>query len=771
MTASALRPVVAALSEARRGLRVRRRRTLLTALGIALAAAMLSAALVIADGLGLGFDRAARAAGLPDIIVRFDPRSTNEVAQRIAALPDLAAYATRFEQTNAGIAFAGSSRDDAVAEVVGHGRRGYAVVSGRDLRARGSEVLIEKAFAQAWGIHVGSTVRVGGLGPERVVGLVEAPDNVGYPLAKPRFYVSRAALDARFGRERNPQVNYAEIWLRDPRYLNQVLVQARASSFGLHDLRFATRSGVHVLLDQAAGIVIDLLVALSLIALATAGVMLAASARAEVQRRLAAIGVERAVGASAGHVVLTQGLEAALLAAPAAAVGCAAGALATYGPSTRLLTLLNEPAPGAALALPLLAGWLAATAIPVAAVLWPTWRATRRPVVGLLRGGDIATGSSGSGRLARTAAVIRHRRGGLSVLGARLVAARRARLAATVITLGLSTAFVLLLLSLASALQSLETDPGALGKLYQLTVSLPPSDSHAVTRIPGVQAAAPRYETEAVDSFSLGETIDVIAYPGNHNVFEAPPLTSGHRLRGRDQAEIGEGLAQALGLGPGQTLAMALGSGRELRLRVAGVVSSLDHDGRVAYVPASALLAADPDVGSEIAVRLTPSADQARVTAALAALGAAPATASGATARGAPLITILRTILRAVAVVDVLVCLYALIQACALTVQERRRTVAVLRACGAGPSAVRRLLLGAALMLVVPAALVGVLLERLVFGPALSHLAAGYAVLPLAASGVEVAATVAGLLLAAVLAVAWVARQAARESVLAGLAA
>ena len=46
-----------------------------------------------------------------------------------------------------------------------------------------------------------------------------------------------------------------------------------------------------MLLDQAAGIVIDLLVALSLIALATAGAMLAASAHAEVQRRLRTIGV------------------------------------------------------------------------------------------------------------------------------------------------------------------------------------------------------------------------------------------------------------------------------------------------------------------------------------------------------------------------------------------------------------------------------------------------------------------------------------------------
>jgi len=42
-------------------MRARRRRSLLTGPGIALAAAMLTAALVVSDGLGFGFDRAARA--------------------------------------------------------------------------------------------------------------------------------------------------------------------------------------------------------------------------------------------------------------------------------------------------------------------------------------------------------------------------------------------------------------------------------------------------------------------------------------------------------------------------------------------------------------------------------------------------------------------------------------------------------------------------------------------------------------------------------------
>jgi len=262
----------------------------------------------------------------------------------------------------------------------------------------------------------------------------------------------------------------------------------------------------------------------------------------------------------------------------------------------------------------------------------------------------------------------------------------------------------------------------------------------------------------------------VIAYPGNHSVFEAPPLVSGRRLRGNDQAEVGVGLADALGLSPGSTLAIALSSGDELRLRVSGTVSSLDHDGRVAYIPAEALLAAQPSAPFQIAVLLAPNANAARVTAALTRLGGEPTQTSGATARGVPLVDTLRTILIAVAIVDGLVCLYALIQACTLTVQERRRTVAVLRACGAGSGAVRRLLLGATLALVVPAAVVGIVIERFVFGPALSNLAANYASLPLVATSKEVLATLAGLALAGAVAVVWVARQAARESVISGLA-
>ena len=720
---------------------------------------MLVAALVVSDSLGFGFDRAARASDLPDIIVRFDPQPANRVAQRIAALPDVAAYTVRTEVTGVGLGTADEFDGDGDVEVIGAGRRAYAIVAGRDVTGPG-QVVVERGLADAWHLALGGALTIDGLGTERIVGFSESPDNVSYPLAVPRVYISARGVGPL-------AADLADIWLRDPRNVGEVLVQARATSYGVRGLRFVTRSGVRVLLDQAAGIVIDLLVALSLIALATASVMLAASARAEVQRRLGAIGVRRAVGASRGHLAGTQAFEALFVAAPAATIGAVGGALATYGPTNRLLVLLNEPAPGAALLPAIAAAWVAAVAIPVLAAAWPAWRAAGRSPVALLRGAELkrrrrrrdrSRGPAGPGTA----------RAGLTVLGARLVSARRTRLVATVAALGFSTAFVLLMLALASALSSLETDPQALGKRYQLTANLPASAVPRVRRIRGVQAVAPRYEDEAVDSYSLGETIDVIAYPGNHTVFEAPPLESGTRLRGDDEAEVGLGLAQALGLSRGSTLAIQLDSGSELRLRVAGVVSSLDHDGRVAYVPAAALLAADPSAAGDeqLAVVLKPGANAAAVS---AALGSTAAPATGAVGRGVPLVSVLRSILRAIAIVDGLVCLYALIQACALTVQERRRTVSVLRAFGAGGAAVRRLLAGAVIALVLPAAVVGVVLERLVLGPALSRLAASYVTLPLAASGLEIAAVLAGLALAGATAVAWVARQTTRESVIEGM--
>ena len=758
-----------ALTDARQMLRTRRRRTLLSAVGVVLAGAMLSAAIVIADGLGDGFSRAAHKADLGDLIVRFDPESTSLVTKRLDALPDLSGFALRNEVTSVGVHFGAHSAKTAVAEVIGSGaRQGYAVVAGHNLSGGGHDILVEPAWASAWKISIGDSIDVGGLGPERVVGYAEGPDDVGYPLGAPRFYLSEGQINARFGVQKNPRVNFAEVWLNNPKYVSQVLVQARDESFGLHDLQFATRAGVQVLISQAAGIVIDLLVALSVIALATAAVLLASSARAEVQRRLRSIGIRRAVGATRRQVAFTQGVEAAIVAVPAATLGVLIGYLVTNGPGNRLLGLLNQPGPGSALILPLLAGWAVAVAVPVLGAAWPAWSAAGRGVLTLLRGADVAR--RGKRRRSANTSGGGFERGGLALLGARLQTARRARLIATITMLTCSTAFVLLLIALAGTLSSLETDPQVLGKHYELTASDPPAEAARIATLPGVAAAAPRYEVHAVDGYSLGELIDVIAYPGNHVPFESPALDSGHHLQGDDEAEVGVGLANALGLAPGSGLLMELPNGKQLSLKVSGTVSSLAYQGLVAYIPASALLAADPTASQSIAILLKPKADQATVISELRAIGAHPNIASGAVARGAPLVAVLKTILIAIAIVDGLVCIYALVQACALTMQERRRTVAVLRATGADAGAIRRLLGGAVLALIAPAALIGVLVEWLALGPALSKLAASYATLDLNPTLTELAAVVIGLALSGVAAVFWVTRSAVREPVVKGLA-
>ena len=750
--------------EARRGLAQRRGRALLSATGIALSAAMLATAAVVAYSLDTGFDRSARRADLPNVIARFDEQPLSRVESKIRALPGLAAATFRLEVTNVPIASGRHSSPHASVEVIAPGRRGFAILAGRPLGSHYGEVVVEQGLARSWGLHPGSTLDMQALGDVRIVGISESPDNVAFPLAAPRVYVSRASTEARFGHEPDPDVNTAELWVSDPGRLDEVLVQARATSYGIRGLRFVTRAGVKILLDEAAGIVIALLVALSVIALLTASAMLASSARAEVQRRLAGIGLRRALGATRTHATLTQAVEALLVGVPASAVGVLAGALLARGPTDRLLGVLNEAPPGGALFWPLVGCFGVTSAVPLLASAWPVWRSGSRPPIALMAGLELRSATARQGYARRLP-----RLGGTFGLGSRLVTARRVRLFSTLSVLGVSVAFILLMLALASELGELANNPAALGKRYQLTAALPASSAPQVAALAGVAAAAPRYEVHALDSFSLGETIDLIGYPGDHTVFESPALASGRRLRGPREAEVGQGLAEVLGVRVGSTLAAQLPSGREARFRVAGIVNSLQHDGRVAYVSSAGLLAGEPAASEQIAVRLRPNADRAAVTAGLLSLGATPAKTTAAVGTGRALVDALTAILKVVAIVNGLVCLYALIQALVLTARERRTTIGVLRACGAGAGAVRVLLAGAAATVVLPAALAGILLERLALGPALARLAAGYASLALGAGAGEIVIVLAGFGLFAAIAVIWVGRLTSAETIVGAL--
>jgi hypothetical protein len=293
----ALRAIAA---DALQGLRARRRRLALSAASVFAAALVLGVVVTAAYTLDTGFERAADRADFPSVIARFDDEDQATIDARVRRLPNLEARAYRTEVTRVRLSAPGRRLDEGVIHVVESGRRGYALVAGRDVGPGGDEAVIEAGLAREWRLGPGDTIGVGRLGPVRVVGVALSPDNVSYPLTRTaRVYLSREGLIRRFGGGEF-RVNLALLWATDEQRTEVLLSQARASAGGLRALRFTTRAGVRTLVEQATGLVVGLLVAFALVAAGLAGVLLSAGTRFDVQRRLPAIAVRRSLGAPPG---------------------------------------------------------------------------------------------------------------------------------------------------------------------------------------------------------------------------------------------------------------------------------------------------------------------------------------------------------------------------------------------------------------------------------------------------------------------------------------
>lgn len=742
-------------------LRASPRRAAAAAVVVAAAGLLLGTSITVGYGLATGFDRAAARADLPDVIVRFDERSRADMDRRLHALPNVRAVSYRFEANGIGLFAGGHFTRDGTAEVVAPGRRGYAVISGRDVHGAGRDVVVERGLARAWGLSVGDSLGIARLGEFRIAGIGVDPENVAYPLAKQAHIWLPVGFFARDPGARLRRTNIALLWLVDRSQAAVTLQQARATSFGLGGLRLLTREGVAVQLHEAAGIVVALLAVASLVAAIAAGVLLGASAHADVQRSLTSLGIQRALGYPPRVLVAGWAVAGAVVAVPAGVLGLAAGALAAHGPTGSLLADLNELPPGAGQAGPLALGLLAILLLVAATTAWPAWRALRRPPVALLRGAELAPAHGGT-RLALA---------GPALLGARVALARRGRAVSTIAVLAATGAVVALLLALASVLSGLRNDPSALGRRYQLSVAAPAGDAARIARLPGVAAAAPRYAVDAASSFALQEPVRLIAFPGDHTPFESAPLAAGRRLASDREAEVGQGLADALGLRVGATLAVQAAGG-ELRFRVAGIVRALEHDGRLAYVRAGPVLRADPQAPAVIAVRLRHGADAAAVRVAITRVtGVEPGRPAAAAPRSRAFLRTLAAVIRVLAAIVGGVCLLALMQALAVTARERRQTIATLRSTGAGLAVVVRLLSGAVAALLVPGLLLGLALEHWVLGPLVTSLAAGYADLSLDPSSGLLTLQVAGFIAVGGVAVLAAARRVVREPITAGLRA
>ena len=233
-------------------------------------------ALTVGYGLATGFDRAADAAGLPDVIARFDASAAPTVDERVRALPNLAAalLPLRAPRTPSCSPSGHFTRPRRGRHVVLGGRRGYEIVDGRDVsRRRPGEVVVERGLAREWDLHVGRHARVGHRHGR-------AADRRHRDLARQRRLPAGHAPRASTSPRRRSASGSASCPTTPTSRCCGSTTRARPtsrsrrrgrSSFGLGKLQFVTREGVRVLLSQAAGIVISLLVAFSLVALSRPG--------------------------------------------------------------------------------------------------------------------------------------------------------------------------------------------------------------------------------------------------------------------------------------------------------------------------------------------------------------------------------------------------------------------------------------------------------------------------------------------------------------------
>src|SRR4029079_3758815 len=132
------------------------------------------------------------------------------------------------------------------------------------------------------------------------------------------------------------------------------------------------------------------------------------------------------------------------------------------------------------------------------------------------------------------------------------------------------------------------------------------------------------------------------------------------------------------------------------------------------------------DLSPQVVVRVKPDADTAAVSRGLVDLGATLRPVGAAQTDNAPFLAVLAAVLRGVGLAVGLVCLYALVQALAMTARERRGAVALLRGGGGDRDTFALVLLGASAAVALPGAIAGVVLEVTVFGPLVARLAAGF---------------------------------------------
>jgi putative ABC transport system permease protein len=589
-------------------------------------------------------------------------------------------------------------------------------------------VFVERAAAALLGARTGDALRVRLPGATAravaISGLVHDPALAPSAMERTAWAYATPATIAALG----GAATLDELWVTfAPAPLDQADADARARELGawlgtrgatVHAIRVPP-PGRHPHESQMQAILLMLLV-FSALALVLGGVLAATLVAALLARQVRELGVMKALGARAGQVAAIYVVLLLGIGAIAIAIAGPGSVLAARGFASTIAALLNfdlasRAIPLEILAIPIAAGLLVPLvlgAIPIAGAA----RTTVRAALDAHGAGPVAPG-----RLAR--ALVRIPLGGtLGRMAVRNTFRRRARLIMTLAMLALGGALFLTALDLATA-WTREVDEVTSTRSYavELRLAEPATRAAIAARLAGIPGvgAIEAWGTSPAALRHAGQLDVVRTYPdgghGSLRILGAPtptamvdfPLLAGRWLTADDSdgVVINHMLAaQAPDLAIGGTLALSL-EGRLTTWRVVGVVRDVGSAATV-YARDAALADALGTPGQARLIRIaTTSADPgptiAAIERALADAGievdVAIPLAELRTAMGDHMGVLISTLLAMAALMG-LVGVLGLASAMSTSVLERTRELGVMRALGATPWALARLVGGEAIV-------------------------------------------------------------------------
>ena len=453
------------------------------------------------------------------------------------------------------------------------------------------EVVLSRSFALEEGIAPGDAVRLRGRGGSqeaRVVGVALDLVDCFYPECESQLaWASPRAIDriaARTG-ERDALLLAR---LADPDGVEAFQARAQtAFGEGVRDFEdWRDTRGDALILNQFFA---AFLASFGVFLLFAAGLVILSTVSSRVLARYRELGILKAVGftpRSLSMLVLGENLA---LAALGAAIGVVAGGLLAPLVELRFAQVLEHA--GATFPAGVLAGAvLIVLAIVAAATLLPALRAGRVPASqAIARGaGRVAARPS---RLARSA--LRLRLGAPAAVGLKDAAARPLRAWLTVATLAVTVVAIVATLALDRTVSTLADDPALAGTPQGIVVQpqdvSPARVAAVLDRRPGVES----WFTATERQVAVGSETFQARVLGGDLARTGYVIRDGRMMAGADEAVIGYGLQDRLGVEVGDRLPLTV-DGRRLELRVVGRYAEVEDSGERAMFTRSALLGVAP---------------------------------------------------------------------------------------------------------------------------------------------------------------------------------